>query len=133
MKLVVYRGKVLKYFHHCPLCGKEGSVTYSTGVAYIDLSCKNCGAKWNAFIDVLLTFQWAKLTKPSSDGKGSELVGKEYHPEFWEEMASKTLEKLAQKAPKETKKVSATYCSSCGTRLPPKAAFCPSCGQKVKK
>jgi len=48
-------------------------------------------------------------------------------------MASKTLEELAQKMPKETKKVSAAYCSSCGTQLPPKASFCPSCGQKVKK
>jgi len=118
---MVYRGKISKYFHHCPLCGIEGSVTYGTGVGYIDLSCSNCGAKWNAFIDVLLTFQWAKLTKPSSDGKGSELIGKEYHPEFWEEMASERL------------KESGPYCSSCGTRLPPKAAFCPSCGQKVKK
>ena len=130
---MVYKKKVSKYFHHCPLCGKEGSVTYGTGVGYIDLSCTNCSAKWNAFIDVLLTFQWAKLTKPSSDGKGSELIGKEYHPEFWEEMASKRLEELEQKMPKETEKVSPAYCSSCGTRLSPEAAFCPSCGQKVKK
>lgn len=41
--------------------------------------------------------------------------------------------KAVKVMPPPTPEVKVAYCSSCGAQLAPGAAFCPSCGKKVKK
>jgi hypothetical protein len=111
------------YFKYCPLCCAEGSVKPRWSFGGKDYAiCSECGAKWHLYVG-LTGFKWAKLENVNISGKGTELLNKEYNPEYWQ--------RLALMGRKTTTTPSKIYCSQCGTENLQDSIYCIKCGNKI--
>jgi hypothetical protein len=80
-----------KCFSICPLCGKEGTVTFHHSLIKSHLYCNYCGAKWSVHFK-LGEFVGATLVEPNKIRSRKDLLQKEYEPKYWLEMAQKLIE-----------------------------------------
>ena len=113
------------HFKYCPLCYTEGSVNLQWTTGGKDYAiCSECRAKWHLYYR-LTGFRWAKLEKVNIEGKGTELLKKEYNTEFWQRLALTGRKKPANISP------SKIYCVQCGAENIQGSYYCLKCGTKI--
>jgi rubrerythrin len=107
--------------------------------------CSNCLAKWHVWIGKstynLGRVRWAKLITDGSDKRGTELLGKEIEPAFWQEMAIKRRKEMpkmegqntnATVREKETiREIVKVRCRYCGALCLETLDKCPYCGASL--
>lgn len=131
-----------RVFKYCPFCGGEDVQNYpSSGI----ITCRDCGADWQTKTSMLGRIS-IKLKKPAHNGTGTELLGVDEEPAFWQTMA---IRRHAEEQMKDMRQFSASgnsalgpvtppapveqvkYCSRCGARNAIAATYCRSCGNRI--
>jgi hypothetical protein len=128
----VVRQGLDRAFKYCPLCGKEDVRSYATGL----ISCLECGAEWEHKMSFLGSHS-IKLRKPSCDGFGTNLVGTQEKPDYWQTMGlrkHKEEENKLQNALRvEVSMTQVLFCANCETQNRSESNFCSNCGNQLLK
>jgi transposase-like protein len=122
-------------FKQCPFCSEEDSMEKSFGFRRSSLLCHNCQAKWFLHYS-MAELVGAELVNPNVDGKGKDLLQREYKPEFWRRMALKktnTSEESSNNLPireiiKEKEVIVKVRCPYCKHAYVETLEKCPNCG-----
>lgn len=151
MSWELFFGNCVKtYFKSCPLCGAEGSIECQINSRFVGggadyIICSNCLAKWHVWIGKssynLGKVSWAELITDGSDRRGTELLGKEKEPAFWQEMAINRRKEMPKTEKQDTavtvreketiREIVKVRCRHCGSLCLETLDRCPHCGASL--
>jgi len=126
--------EIRTYFHTCPFCAKEDSVI-SHWDTFLEISCKECYARWRIHTGWSGHFNGAELIKPNVQGKGTNLLGYNYPPDFWQKMVrvsdkltSETITIKEKETIREKEVIIKIRCPYCHNLYDETLDKCPHCG-----
>jgi hypothetical protein len=123
------------YFSPCPICGKEETMLFDWSGSSIEMYCKECYARWRVHTGWSGHFNGAELMKPNVQGKGTNLLGFNYPPDFWQKMVrvsekpvSETIAIKEKETIREREVIIKIRCPYCHNPYDETLDKCPHCG-----
>jgi hypothetical protein len=133
---------IMTYFRYCPFCYKERAISFQWYIGKSYMFCEECGAKWEIHYSMWHGFVGARLVNPDVDGNGTNLLGQEQKPEFWQRMGLSGHKRSVPPPPpphddaakreiiREKEVIIKVRCSYCHNVFDETLDKCPHCGGK---